>query len=103
MVIGLGGIGPEVDGELGFDAQQVAPLHGPIVGELGAVEEAVDQGGAFGGGGVGEEVGSFLGGGQSADDVEEGAAEEDGVGGEVGGLETMCVGGGQGMAMVVER
>src|ERR1035441_6859552 len=85
VVIGLGGVGPEVDGELGLDAQQVTPLHGPIVGELGAVQKAVDEGGALGGGGVGEKVGSFLGGGQGADDVEEGAAEEDGVGREVGG------------------
>ena len=86
-VIGLRGVGPEVDGELGLDAQQVAPLHGPVVGELGAFEQAVDEGGAFVGVGVGEELRGFLGGGQRADDVEEGAAEEDGVGREVGGLD----------------
>ena len=74
VVIGLCGVGPEIDGELGLDAQQVAPLHGPIVGELGAFEEAIDEGGAFGGVGVGEELRSFLRGGQGADDIEEGAA-----------------------------
>src|ERR1035438_7251922 len=87
MVIGLGGVGPEIDGELGLDAQQVAPLHGPKVGELGALQEAIDEGGAFGGVLVGEELRSFLGGGQGTDDVEVGAAEEDGVGGEKGGLD----------------
>src|ERR1019366_6997506 len=62
-------------------------LHGPIVGELGAVEETVNEGGAFGGVAVGEELGSFLRGGQGADDVEVGAAEEYGVGREISGLD----------------
>ena len=87
VVIGLCGIGPEIDGELGLDAQEVAPLHGPVVGELGAFEQAVDEGSAFGGVGVCEELRRFLRGGQGADDVEVGAAEEDGVGREVGGLD----------------
>ena len=88
MVIGLGGVGPEIDGELGLDAQQVAPLHGPVVGELGAFEQAIDEGGALvRGRGRARNCDGFLRGGQGADDVEVDAAEEDGVGGEVGGLD----------------
>src|SRR5208283_4903208 len=86
VVVGLGGIGPEVDGEFGFDAEEVAPPHGAEFGELVAVEEAVDEGGALVGVGVGEEAGGLLGGGESADGVEVGAAEERAIGGGVGGL-----------------
>ena len=46
-VIGLRRVGPEVDGKLRLDPQQVAPLHGPVVGELVALQQAVDQGAAL--------------------------------------------------------
>ncbi len=91
MVVGLGGIGPEVDGELGFDAQEVAPLGGPVVGELVAREQAIDEGGSLVGIGARQEVGGLFGGGQGADDVEIGAAEEDGVGREAGGLDAQLL------------
>ena len=42
-VIGLGRVGPEIDGELGLDPQHVAPFHRPVVGELVALQQAVDQ------------------------------------------------------------
>jgi glyoxylase-like metal-dependent hydrolase (beta-lactamase superfamily II) len=35
-MIGLDRVGPQVDRELRFDAQQVAPAHGPVVGEFAA-------------------------------------------------------------------
>ena len=31
MMIGLGRIGPQIDGKFGFDPEQVAPLHRPVV------------------------------------------------------------------------
>ena len=46
-VIGLHRVGPEFDGELGLDPQQVAPLHGPVVGELVSLQQAIDQLAAF--------------------------------------------------------
>ena len=42
-VIGLGRIGPEIDGEFRLDPQNVAPLHGPVVGEFIPFQQAVDQ------------------------------------------------------------
>ena len=87
MVIGLRRVGPEIDGELRLDAQQVAPLHGPIVGELGAFEEPVDEGGALGGVWVGQKLRCLLRGGQGANDIEESAADKYGVGREIGGLD----------------
>ena len=46
-VIRLRRIGPQVDGELRLDPQQVAPLHRPVVGKLLPLQQAVDQGAAF--------------------------------------------------------
>ena len=42
-VIGLRRIGPEIDGELGLDPQDVAPLHRPVIGELIPLQQAIDQ------------------------------------------------------------
>ena len=49
LVIGLHRVGPEVDGELRLDAQQLAPAHGPVIGKFVAFEQAIDEGGALGG------------------------------------------------------
>jgi len=43
VVIGLGGIGPEIDGEFRFDAQNVAPFHRPVVGEFPPLQQTIDQ------------------------------------------------------------
>ena len=114
VVIGLGGVGPQVDGELRLDAQQVAPLHRPVVGKLVALEQPVDQGGAFVGVRIGEELRRFLRGGQRADDVQVDAPQEYGVGREIGGLDVQafqavehpCVDGrlrGQGRSALIGR
>ena len=42
-VVGLRGVGPEVHGKLGLDAEQVAPFHGPVIGEFIALEQPVDE------------------------------------------------------------
>ena len=86
-VIGLHRVGPEVDGELRLDPQQVAPLHGPVVGELVALQQPVDQGAAFVGVAVREELRGLLGGGQRADDVQIDAPDKHRVGAEVGRLD----------------
>ena len=80
-VIGLGRVGPKVDGKLGLDPQDVAPFHGPVVGELVALQQAIDQQPAL----VLririlDEIAGLLRGGQRADHVEIGAANEDRVG-----------------------
>ena len=80
MVIGLGRVGPKIDGELGLDPQQIAPFHGPVVGQLVALEQTVDQCPPLVGSFVEQE---FLGlgrGRQRADHVEIYAAHENGIG-----------------------
>ena len=84
MVIGLRRVGPEVDGELGLDPQQIAPLHRPVVGELVPLQQAVDQRAAFVGVAVDEKLPRLLGGGQRADHVQIDAAHEHRVGAEGG-------------------
>ena len=42
-MIRLGRVGPEVDRKLRFDTQDVAPLHGPVVGEFLPLQQAVNQ------------------------------------------------------------
>ena len=83
-VIGLHRVGPELDGELRLDPQQVAPLHRPVVGELVALQEAIDQLAAFVGVGILEELPRLVGRGQRADHVQVGPAEENPVGADPG-------------------
>src|SRR6266496_215083 len=90
-MVGLGGVGPEVDREFGLNTKEVAPFHGPVGGELVALEEAVNKGGALVGIGVFEELRGLLGGGERADGVEVDAAEEDGVGAEAGRRDAQAV------------
>jgi hypothetical protein len=71
----------------GGDEEKVRVFVGPVVGELFAFEETVDESGAFVGACVGEELFGFFGGGEDAGGVEEGAADEDGVCGEFAGSE----------------
>ena len=42
-MIGLHGVGPEIDGELRLDPQQIAPLQRPVVGEFIPLQQTVDQ------------------------------------------------------------
>ena len=80
-VVGLDRVGPQVDRELRLDPQQVAPLQRPVVGELLALEQRVDQRGrACRGRGPARNRRDLRGLGQRADDVEVDAAEEDRVG-----------------------
>jgi hypothetical protein len=83
VVIGLRGIGPQVDGELRLDAQQIAPLHGPVVREFVAPEKAIDERAALVGVAVRQELGGLLGGGQRADDVEIDAPEKYRIGAKI--------------------
>ena len=43
VVISLRGVGPEIDGELRLDAQNVTPFHRPVIGELVPLQQAVNQ------------------------------------------------------------
>ncbi len=46
-VIGLRRVGPNLDGELRLDSQDIAPFHGPVIDMRRLVEETADQGDAF--------------------------------------------------------
>ena len=87
LVVRLHRVGPQVDGELRLDAQQFAPAHGLVIGKLVPFEQAVDEGAAFGGVRVGQELRRLFGGGEGADDVEVGAPQEDLIGAGPGGLD----------------
>ncbi len=79
-VIGLHRVGPEFDGELGLDPQQVAPLHRPVVGELLALQQAIDQLAAFVGVGILQELRRLFSRRERADHVQVGPAHKDAVG-----------------------
>jgi hypothetical protein len=68
--------GPEIDGELGLDAQQIAPLHRPIDGKLTALKKLIYKRSAPPGIGAGEKRRRLLRRGQRADGVKVGAAEK---------------------------
>ncbi len=86
-VISLGSLRPQVDRKLALDAEDVAPLHRPIVGELLSLQEAVDEDGSLVGIGAAKEVFDLLGDWYGADDIETGPADEDGVAAEAAGLD----------------
>ena len=46
-VIGLRGIRPELDRKLRLHAQEIAPLHGPVLGELRTLQQDFNQLSAF--------------------------------------------------------
>ena len=79
MVVGLGALGPEVDRKLGFDAQQVAPLHGPVIGKLVALQELIDEGGSLLGFPAIEKLSSLFGGGQGAGRVKPRTPQENAI------------------------
>ncbi len=84
-VIGLGRIGPEIDGELRLDPQDVAPFHRPVVRELIPLQQTIDQRRAL----VLrvrilDELPGLLRRGQRADHVQIGAADKHRVGAEDG-------------------
>jgi hypothetical protein len=85
MIVSLGGVGPQVDRELGLDSQEITPLHSPVVGEFVAGEELVDEEGALVGVLAVEKFNGLGGGREGAGDIYIQASEENGVGGEVGG------------------
>ena len=47
MLIRLRRIGPEVDREFRFDAQEVAPFHRPVIGKLWPLQQLINQLPAF--------------------------------------------------------
>ena len=75
-VIGLRRVRPEIDRKLRLDAQQIAPLHGPIHRELIALEQRLDQSTAFVRFRVLDEGARLSRRRQRADDIEEGAAHK---------------------------
>jgi hypothetical protein len=75
-VVRLHRVGPQVDRELGLDAQQLAPPERPVVGELLALQQRCDQPRALPGAAIRRERAHLGGGGQRADHIEEGAAHE---------------------------
>jgi len=80
-VIRLGRIGPEIDGELRLDSQNVAPFHRPVIGKLVPFQQAVDQPAAL----VLrvrilDELAGLLSGGKRADHIQVGAPDEHRVG-----------------------
>ena len=82
-MIGLRRVGPEVDGELRLDPQQIAPLHRPVVGELLPLQQPVDQRRAFVGAVIRQELPRLVGRGQRADHVEIDPSNEHAVGAQV--------------------
>ena len=80
MEVRLRRVGPEIDRELGLDAQQIAPFHRPVIGKFVALQQAVDEGGALAGRLVLQERSGLLSSGQRADRVEVDAAQEHRVG-----------------------
>ena len=89
-VIGLHGVGPQVDGKLGLDPQQVAPLHGPVVGEFPPRKQPVDQQAPL------VRIASWRncwasGRGQGPDDVQVHPAEKYSIGTEVGRLDAQTL------------
>ena len=85
-MISLSRIGPQVDGELRLDPQQIAPLHRPIIRELVTLQQAINQGAALVRIPVHQELRGLLCCGQRADDVEIGASDEHCVGAQIGRL-----------------
>ena len=86
-VIGLGRVGPEIDGELRLDPQDVAPFHRPVIGELVPLQQTVDQEPAFVlRVRVLDELPGLFRGGQRADHIQIGAPDKHRVGAE-GGLD----------------
>ncbi len=75
-VIAHHGPGPEVDGKLALDPQQVAPLQGPEVGKLLALQQPVDELAPLLRVGVASKRADFVGRGQRADGVEIDASQE---------------------------
>lgn len=75
----------------GADLHELGPFHDPHFGELLAAQQFIDEDVTLFGSGIAEEAIAFLKGGREADDVEVGAAEEDFVGGEVGGNDAELV------------
>ena len=90
-MIGLRRVGPEVDGELGLDPQQIAPFHGPVVGELVALQQPIDQLAALVGAVVLEELRGLLRRGQGADHVQVRPPQEHLVGAELGRLDAQLL------------
>ena len=84
VVVGLHGVWPEVDRKLGFDAEQIAPLHGPVIHEFVALQQPVDQQGALVQIAVVQKLARFLGGGDRADHIQKCPAEKHGIGAKIG-------------------
>ncbi len=84
VVVRLHRVGPEVDGILALDAEQVAPFQRGGVGELRTRQQVVHELGPLGRVGFGQERPGLGGGGQEARRVEVDAAEELRVGAERG-------------------
>ncbi len=78
-VIGLHRIGPQIDGELRLDPQQIAPLHRPVIGELVALQQAIDQVLRLFGSWSARNALASCGGGQRADHVQIDAANKHGI------------------------
>ncbi len=85
-VIRLHRIGPQIDGELRLDPQQVAPLHRPVIRKLLALQQTINQGAAFVRVLVQHERSRLLRGGQRANHVQIGAADKHGIRADIGGL-----------------
>ena len=80
-MIGLRRVGPEIDGELRLDAQDVAPFHRPIIGKFVPLQQPIDQQPAL----VLcvrilDELARLFRGGKRADHIQIGAADEHRVG-----------------------
>ena len=83
-VIGIDRLGAELRAG---DEKDVTPFIGPVIDELGAGKDKLDEPLVLPRGGVGEERANFLRGRESANRVEEGAADEGGVVARGGWLE----------------
>ena len=83
-MIRLRRVRPQIDGKLGLDPQQVAPLHGPVIRKLLPLQQPVDQGPAFLRVRVLQELSRLLRGGQRPDDVQINASDEHSIGADIG-------------------
>ena len=78
-MIRLGGVGPEIDGKLRLDPQEVAPFHRPIGGKFFPLQQPVNQRGALVRGLIQDELPRFHRRGQRADYIQVDAPDEHGI------------------------
>ena len=86
-MVGLRGVGPEIDGELRLYPQDVAPFERPVVRKLGARHQFIDERRAFLGTAVLQKLPCFRGARKRTNDVQIDTADKHGIGADTGGFD----------------